>query len=292
MIFRARINYFSDYEHHLFLLAAAACLICLTCATTLPPQRLLYQYQFDGDRPRLRIGPFDMVVNVDALPSSNADSISSPWTLVVSIKSESYPGAAAHTTLSIDSITLNLGVNPLVLPTNCTIAPASKPNADSGHVGDKGEIRQRRTYELGPTATGSTTIPHGILPGTLSVRFWCNSTNSEGGSESRWLACDELIKHQSTNGFTYSLPVQEYPNPFSPTSTITYEVPGNCHVMLVIYNVQGQMVDTLVNEDQVAGPHNCIWNGRPSMANLPSGVYFYKLEACDFKATKKFILLK
>jgi hypothetical protein len=288
MILRARMKFSPTYGHHLFLLAAVATLICLSCTTPPPPERLFYQYQFDGDRPRLRIGPFDLVVNVDALPSSNADSTSSPWTLVVSIKSESYPGTAAYKTLSIDSITLNFGVNPLVLPTHCTMAPAPIANADSGHYDDKGADRRRLTYELGPTATASTTIPHDVLPGRLSVRFWCNSTNSEGGSVSRWLVCDELIKNESTNGFAYSLPVQEYPNPFSPTTTISYTIPGSCHVTLVIYNVLGQIVDTAVNEDQVAGPHKC----EPNMANLPSGVYFYKLEACGETTTKKMVLLK
>jgi hypothetical protein len=83
---------------------------------------------------------------------------------------------------------------------------------------------------------------------------------------------------------------QNYPNPFNPSTKINYQIPSAEFVTLKIYNAIGKEVKTLVNEYKQAGTHNCelrIENGE-----LPSGVYFYKLTAGNFSATKKFILMK
>ena len=81
---------------------------------------------------------------------------------------------------------------------------------------------------------------------------------------------------------------QNYPNPFNPSSTIRYGLPHSAFVTLTIYNVLGQQVAELVNEQQQAGYHNAEFHGD----GLASGVYFYRLQAGDFVASKKLILLK
>lgn len=81
---------------------------------------------------------------------------------------------------------------------------------------------------------------------------------------------------------------QNYPNPFNPKTTIRYNLPQSCHVKLHIYDLLGQKISTLVNEDKKAGRY--IVTFKPT--NLPSGLYFYRLSAGDFKETKKLIIQK
>lgn len=81
---------------------------------------------------------------------------------------------------------------------------------------------------------------------------------------------------------------QNYPNPFNPSTTIRYALPHASFVMLTIYNTLGQRVAQLVNERQQAGYHETAFRGD----RLPSGVYFYRLQAGDFVASKKLLLLK
>ncbi len=81
---------------------------------------------------------------------------------------------------------------------------------------------------------------------------------------------------------------QNYPNPFNPGTTIKYSVPRANHVTLKVYDIIGREVATLVDEKLNAGRHEKEFDA----TGLPSGVYFYKLTAGDFTATKKFVLLK
>ena len=81
---------------------------------------------------------------------------------------------------------------------------------------------------------------------------------------------------------------QNYPNPFNPTTNISYQLPINNSVSLKIYDVLGREVKSLVNERQIAGTHSVTLNA----GNLPSGVYFYRLQAGSFTETKKLVLVK
>ncbi|MCW8811038.1 MAG: T9SS type A sorting domain-containing protein, partial [Ignavibacteriaceae bacterium] len=86
---------------------------------------------------------------------------------------------------------------------------------------------------------------------------------------------------------TYSLE-QNYPNPFNPSTKIKYSVPQSSQVQIKIFDVLGNEIETLVNEEKRAGTYEINWNA----INLPSGVYFYQLRAGEFVSTKKMILLK
>jgi Secretion system C-terminal sorting domain len=81
---------------------------------------------------------------------------------------------------------------------------------------------------------------------------------------------------------------QNYPNPFNPTTVITYSIPEVSNVKLKVYDMLGREIKTLVNKEQNAGVYNIEFNA----ANLSSGVYFYKIEAGSFVASKKILLLK
>ncbi|MBK6774148.1 MAG: PQQ-binding-like beta-propeller repeat protein [Ignavibacteria bacterium] len=90
----------------------------------------------------------------------------------------------------------------------------------------------------------------------------------------------------------YSLS-QNFPNPFNPKTIINYVIPSNVkrqtsNVKLIIYNSLGKQITTLVNRKHNPGSYSVEFNGE----GLPSGIYFYKIEAGDFVETKRMVLLK
>jgi len=86
---------------------------------------------------------------------------------------------------------------------------------------------------------------------------------------------------------------QNYPNPFNPSTTIRYDIASRSSVELVVFNLLGQKVATVVNQEQEAGSYSIIWNARNDEGlELSSGVYFYLLRAGSFAETKKLILLR
>jgi hypothetical protein len=81
---------------------------------------------------------------------------------------------------------------------------------------------------------------------------------------------------------------QNYPNPFNPSTTIEYALPHRANIDLIVYNTLGQQVSTLVSGDQEAGYHEVKFDA----SSLSSGVYFYRLKAVDFVATKRFLVVR
>ncbi|MCU0371984.1 MAG: T9SS type A sorting domain-containing protein [Ignavibacteria bacterium] len=79
-----------------------------------------------------------------------------------------------------------------------------------------------------------------------------------------------------------------YPNPFNPATTISYQIPKNEFVTIRIYDMTGREVASLVNETKTAGIYNVTWNA----SGLASGIYFYKLQAGSFTEVKKMTLVK
>ncbi|MBI5472932.1 MAG: T9SS type A sorting domain-containing protein [Ignavibacteriae bacterium] len=81
---------------------------------------------------------------------------------------------------------------------------------------------------------------------------------------------------------------QNYPNPFNPTTNIEFQIPKSSFVSLKVYDVLGREVATLVNEELTMGKYRAALDG----ATLPSGTYFYRLEAGNYSATKRLLLVK
>ena len=85
----------------------------------------------------------------------------------------------------------------------------------------------------------------------------------------------------------YSL-AQNYPNPFNPSTKIEFSLPRATQATLSIYDLLGREVQTLLNKELAAGYHEITFDA----INLPSGIYFCRMESGDFNQTKKMVLMK
>jgi len=84
-----------------------------------------------------------------------------------------------------------------------------------------------------------------------------------------------------------------YPNPFNPTTTISYNLHQDSNVVVAIYNLLGQNVKTLVNENQVAGFHSITWDGKNDLGEgVSSGSYIIRIQTDDLSQSKKMLILK
>jgi len=95
----------------------------------------------------------------------------------------------------------------------------------------------------------------------------------------------EIAANKTVSGYQLS---QNYPNPFNNSTVIKYEIPSDSFVSMKVYNILGNEVMTLCSGNQKSGQHIVMFDGK----ELPSGVYFYKLQAGQYSDTKKFCLLK
>lgn len=142
------------------------------------------------------------------------------------------------------------------------------------HVTDKLYNYSVGAGQLPPNYYGYFITAH---PGQSNVNFNFNLTDVE--------------QEQSTIPTEFSLS-QNYPNPFNPTTKIKFSIPGSVEtrhgVSLIIYDVLGNEVAALVNEDKPAGNYEINFDA----SKLPSGVYIYKLTAGEFISTHKMILLR
>ena len=84
-----------------------------------------------------------------------------------------------------------------------------------------------------------------------------------------------------------------YPNPFNPITQITYGLPKDSKVRIAVYDINGRVVNLLVDSAQPAGQRSVIWNGKNDAGMVvAAGLYFYKMQAGNFHQTNKMILLK
>ena len=97
----------------------------------------------------------------------------------------------------------------------------------------------------------------------------------------------KLFKVQAVLPDKFEL-MQNYPNPFNPTTTVKFSLPTDIRVTLKVFNILGETVKVLVDEERKAGIHYVEFDA----SSLSSGVYFFSIDAGDFKAVKKMLLMK
>lgn len=141
------------------------------------------------------------------------------------------------------------------------------------------------------------TIQSNLIPDSLIIIVASGLGSGQVGTE---LIVDELafgtgsasVSAKELLPGSFSLH-QNYPNPFNPSTTIDYEIPKLSKVELHIYNVLGQHVVGILNEEQVPGRYSLVWNGQDNRGSQVSGgVYFCRLQAGAYIETKKLTLLK
>jgi len=84
--------------------------------------------------------------------------------------------------------------------------------------------------------------------------------------------------------------LQNYPNPFNPVTTLRYDLPEQSTVNIIIYDMLGRQVRTLLNQTQDAGFKSVIWDATNDYVS--AGVYLYKIQAGEFVQTRKMVLMK
>lgn len=107
----------------------------------------------------------------------------------------------------------------------------------------------------------------------------------------------EIIEFQEEVIPTEFALMQNHPNPFNPSTNIRFNIPDNftdgIQVHLRIYNLMGQLVKTLVDEQRFPGEYTARWDGRDQRhESVSSGIYIYQLVAGEFKMTKRMLFLK
>ncbi|MFA7418383.1 MAG: T9SS type A sorting domain-containing protein [Melioribacteraceae bacterium] len=156
--------------------------------------------------------------------------------------------------------------------------------ADKSFTLETGGFAQNayRVRYIPQTSKGTFTQPY-----TAPLDKWTDKEDKSDQFEVAPLGFTDVQDLESGIPSKFSLD-QNYPNPFNPTTTIKFAIPADENVSLKVFNVLGQEVVTLVNKQMKAGSYSFDFNA----SKLSSGVYFYRVEAGSFNATKKMLLLK
>jgi len=117
-----------------------------------------------------------------------------------------------------------------------------------------------------------------------------NSGNESGFSNQATVTTLNLINDNLQSGFFLK---QNTPNPFNPNTEIEFSIPLDNDINVVIYDLMGDEIKTLINEYKQAGQYTINWDGNDNLGrSVGGGIYFYKLKAGDFIQTRKMVLLK
>jgi len=131
------------------------------------------------------------------------------------------------------------------------------------------------------------------IPDTIYVGLMVTSHNDGALCEARFEnvellhASTGVIESETSSPSSLTLH-SAYPNPFNPSTTISFNLPSKSYVLLKVFDIMGREVTTLINEELTAGNYHRQWDA----SNVSSGVYFYRLQCGSFIQTKKLILLR
>ena len=132
----------------------------------------------------------------------------------------------------------------------------------------------------------------GIINPNVSTTTLASTTSASSTSTTTSLASAVELPAAAVNSTALSM---NYPNPFNPSTTIKFDIAGDMPVQtsLNVYNVRGQLLRSLVNGMKSAGTYQIQWDGKDDAGRtLPSGVYFYRLQAGEFNQTRKMVMMK
>ncbi|MCZ6701513.1 MAG: YCF48-related protein [Ignavibacteria bacterium] len=181
---------------------------------------------------------------------------------------------------------------PGVVPDFVRINTAYFISPDSGMVaGDNGKVRF--TINGGATWVEDTSVTNltsnninqiSIIDNSIAVIIGDSGTVIFAARDSSVLTSVENIDEIVTEYHLY----QNYPNPFNPSTKIRFRIVERGYVNLIVFDLLGNEITTLVNEEKQTGEYEVEFNA----SNLPSGIYFYRLKSGGFSTTKKLVLIK
>jgi hypothetical protein len=140
--------------------------------------------------------------------------------------------------------------------------------------------------------------PDTTQSGTYNVTFKATDIKSAVDSEVVQITVTDFNDVREIHGSDEARPSQfslsqNYPNPFNPITNFQFTLPKSVHVKIEIFNIVGQKVKTLMDQDMKPGVYQADWDGKDESGNpVSTGVYFYKVQAGDFSDMKKMVLLK
>jgi hypothetical protein len=174
----------------------------------------------------------------------------------------------------------NLWNTDLNIPAGFGYINPANPNNNLGKTTD--EMKQQSTYPTGPD-------------GWDFVYTWGLSADiNDGYPYLRGVSRNAFDgDNNSITPLTLTKLQSNYPNPFNPSTTINFNLGVASIVSIDIFNIKGQKVKALLNENFEVGPHSVVWNGDDSNGRqVGSGVYFYRMKTEGYVSTKKMLLLK
>ncbi len=220
-----------------------------------------------------------------------AFDVQSPGNVVVAIHDDDGPGGSPGTVLASQQIFVN--------------SPGLRR---IDFTADQVAINDGKFFAAGIALTQETVGFMQDNTAPYSTRGW---EFTGGWAPSRWLNESEMMIRVGVSdtptsvgdgGPEVRLPAafslaQNYPNPFNPSTTIAFDVPGTAgakqSVSLVVYDIRGRRVRTLVDSDMASGSHRVHWDGRnDSGESVSSGIFFYTLKSADTTFTRKMTVLK
>lgn len=156
---------------------------------------------------------------------------------------------------------------------------------------------------------GMDSVPNGFVQGNpYQIKLFINSTQQElsdihyqllSGSEtfisgnSAVLNISHSVSNDENNLPKVTSLYGNYPNPFNPSTTISFSLKEESNVCIEIYNIKGQLVRTLINQKMGSGKYSMVWEGKDSAnKNVSSGVYFYRMKTDRYTSHKKMLLMK
>lgn len=212
---------------------------------------------------------------------------------------------------SVAQFTVAPGANPIVvLPANPIVGSTITTNAATLSWVVPARSESALTYDLEISKNkdmASALLINNLEQPNYEVKnlelnsnyYWRVRSKTSDGAVSEYSYKGEFNTGSVTSvGKDEELPsefnlAQNFPNPFNPTTKISYTLPSNSFVSLKIYDMLGREVKTLLNQDMNAGVYSVDWNGVDNFGNkVASGTYIYRIVAGNFTLSKKMVLLK
>ena len=174
----------------------------------------------------------------------------------------------------------------------------STSQAQTSGDGTEGDL-VHITYELvdGATLPNEVTFYFGLanLPGTSMNPELLNVVCGYPDMDNQVTVSTSALANENEMSLPDKFALhQNYPNPFNPSTQISFDVPvSSDHIMISVYNILGQNINTLANQVMSAGTYTMEWDATDQMGNpVASGIYFYELRSKSFTARKKMLLIR